>query len=271
MSQPGKFKAEAFVPGKKFALADFDPARNDGLDKDLTARATDENIAAIDELCYRLYAERRRAVLLVLQGMDTAGKDGVIRRVLSGVDPVNCRVTAFKRPTDEELRHDFLWRIHRATPPHGDIGIFNRSHYEDVLAPRVHHLVGEAVWKSRYERINDFERLLVESGTTIVKCFLHISRDEQRRRLLARLATPKKRWKFEKGDLVERKLWGEYQAAYEDLLTRCNAEHAPWHVVPADHKWYRDYVVSGILREAFEKLDPHYPPEEPGLDQVTIE
>jgi PPK2 family polyphosphate:nucleotide phosphotransferase len=271
MSQAEKFKAESLRPGKKFALGDIDPASVGGLNKEEAALTTETNIKAIDELCYRLYAEGRRSLLIVLQGMDTAGKDGVIRKVLSGVDPVNCRVTAFKRPTTEELRHDFLWRIHKAVPPHGDIGIFNRSHYEDVLAPRVHHMVAESEWKSRFDRINDFERLLTNAGTTIVKIFLHISRDEQRRRLQARLADPQKRWKFEQGDLVERKLWDEYQQAYEDLLIKCNSDHAPWYVVSANHKWYRDYVVSGVLRETLEAMDPQFPKEQPGLDDIVIE
>lgn len=258
-------------PGKKIDLAEFDSAFHDGLEKEQAALDTEKNIAVVDDLCYRLYAEGKRSLLIVLQGMDTAGKDGVIRKVLSGVDPVNVRVTPFKRPTSEELAHDFLWRIHKATPPAGDVAIFNRSHYEDVLAPRVHHLVADDVWKKRYDRINDFERLLTESGTTIIKLFLHISRDEQRRRLQARLQTAKKRWKFKRDDLVERKLWDEYQTAYADLLTKCSTDHAAWHVVPADHKWFRDYLVSGVLRAALEKMDPQFPKEEPGLDQVVIE
>jgi PPK2 family polyphosphate:nucleotide phosphotransferase len=258
-------------PGKKVDLADFDPAYDAGISKEEAAVEIEKNIAAVDELCYRLYAEGQRAVLLVLQGMDTAGKDGVIRKVLSGVDPVNCRVTAFKRPSTEELSHDFLWRIHKAVPPRGDIGIFNRSHYEDVLAPRVHALVPASEWKTRYDRINDFEKLLVESGTTIVKCFLHISKTEQRGRLQARLESPKKRWKFKLGDLVERKLWDEYQSAYADLLTKCNTDEAPWNIVPSDRKWYRDLLVSRILREALEKMNPQFPPEEPGLDKVVID
>lgn len=266
MAQPLTVK-----PGKKIDLADFDPTFHDGLDKEQAALETEKNIEVVDDLCYRLYAEGKRSLLIVLQGMDTAGKDGLIRKVLSGVDPVNVRVAAFKRPTAEELGHDFLWRIHKVTPRHGEVVIFNRSHYEDVLAPRVHQLIAEAVWKSRYDRINDFEQLLVESNTTIVKMFLHLSRNEQGRRLQARLENPQKRWKFERGDLVERKLWDDYQSAYSDLLTRCNSEQAPWHIVPADHRWYRDHVASRILRSALEKLDPQLPEEEPGLDDVVIE
>jgi PPK2 family polyphosphate:nucleotide phosphotransferase len=258
-------------PGKKILLADFDPAFSGSVDKETAALETEKNITVVDELCYRLYADRRQALLLVLQGMDTAGKDGVIRKVLSGVDPVNCRVTAFTRPSPEEINHDFLWRIHKAVPGRGDIGIFNRSHYEDVLVPRVHKTVPDSQWKSRYGRINEFERMLVEGGTTIVKCFLHISKDEQRRRLLARLQNPKKRWKVKQADLADRKLWHQYQEAYEDLLTECNTEYALWNIVPSDHKWHRDLVVSSVLRKALEAIDPRFPQEEAGLEQIVIE
>ena len=258
-------------PGKKIQLADFDPAYIGAADKHKAAKETEENIAIIDDLCYRLYADRRQALLVVLQGTDTSGKDGVIRKVMAGVDPVNCRVTAFKQPSLEEQSHDFLWRIHQAAPPRGDIAIFNRSHYEDVLAARVHKLVAESRWKSRYERINAFEQLLIDEGTTIVKCFLHISKDEQRRRLQQRLDNPKKRWKFSKRDLLERKLWDEYQNAYDDALSKCNTEDAPWHIIPANHKWYRDLVASTILRETLERMDPRFPKEEEGLDTLVIE
>ena len=266
MSQSITIKA-----GKPIDLADFDPAFKEPDDKDAAAVATEKNIKAIDKLCYRLYAENQRALLLVLQGMDTAGKDGVIRKVLSGIDPVNCRVTAFKQPTAEELRHDFLWRIHRAVPGHGEIGIFNRSHYEDVLVTRVHQLVPEAVWSQRYDRINDFERLLSEAGTTIVKIFLHISKQEQRERLVVRLENPNKRWKFQRNDLAERQLWDRYQQAYNDALTRCNTDLAPWYIVPANSKWHRDLVVSEVLRKTLEGMAPEFPSEEPGLDQIVID
>jgi PPK2 family polyphosphate:nucleotide phosphotransferase len=258
-------------PGKKIDLADFDPADDGALNEKAAAPITKDNVAVIDHLCYRLYAENRQALLCVFQGMDTAGKDGVIRKVLSGVDPVNCQVTAFKRPSVEEARHDFLWRIHKAVPGHGDIGIFNRSHYEDVLAPRVRKTVAKADWKSRYDRINEFERLLVDSGVTIVKCFLHISKDEQKRRLEARLKNPKKRWKFQAADLADRKLWDDYQRAYADALTKCNTKWAPWTIVPADQKWHRDLVVSGALRETLERMNPQFPQEEEGLDTIVVE
>lgn len=252
-------------------LADFDPRHIAGDWNKLTAAARiAENTAISGELAYRLYAENKRSVLLVLQGMDTSGKDGTIRAATTGINPLSFAITAFKQPSVEELEHDFLWRIHKATPARGHIGIFNRSHYEDVLIVRVHKLVPKSIWRARYEAINGFERHLIANGTTVVKCFLHISKDEQRERLEARLADPTKRWKFSKADLEERKLWDDYQQAYEDALTRCNTEHAPWHIIPGDRKWYRNLVVSNLLRETLEKMNPQFPAEEPGLDQITV-
>lgn len=258
--------------GTRIKLSDFDPRRVEGdWTKKKSAKEIDRNTAVTTDLAYRLYAENRRSVLLVLQGMDTSGKDGTIRTVTSGVNPQSCQVTSFKQPSVEELDHDFLWRIHEAVPRHGEIGIFNRSHYEDVLVVRVHKLVPESQWRRRYDQINEFEALLVEGGITLLKCFLHISKEEQRERLQARLDNPNKCWKFNQGDLDERKLWDDYQRAYEDALTRCNTAHAPWYIVPADRKWYRNLVVSQILREALEKLNPKFPPAEKGLDDIVVE
>ena len=259
-------------PGTRIHLRDFDPRRVKGdWNKKTAAGQIAANTAATRDLAYRLYAENRRSVLLVLQGMDTAGKDGTIRTVLTGVNPQSCQIVPFKQPSSEELDHDFLWRIHKAVPRRGNIGIFNRSHYEDVLVVRVHSLIPEHQWRSRYERINDFEKMLVEGGTTIVKCFLHISKEEQRERLQARLDNPNKRWKFSQADIAERKLWADYQEAYEDALTHCNTKHAPWHVVPSDRKWYRNLTVSQILRRTLEQLDPQFPPCEEGLDDIVID
>jgi len=259
-------------PLSKVKLADFDPRYVDGdWDKLKAGARIKENTIVLRELAYRLYAENRRAVLLVLQGMDTSGKDGTIRKVTTGINPLSIQIADFKQPTAEELDHDFLWRVHRETPNRGHIGIFNRSHYEDVLIVRVHKLVPKSVWRRRYDHINDFERLLVDSGTAVLKCFLHISPQEQRERFEARLKDPTKRWKFSANDLKERKLWDDYQQAYEDALTHCNTEHAPWHIVPADRKWNRNLVVSNLLRETLEKLDPQFPPEEPGLDEIVVE
>jgi len=258
-------------PGTRVRLADFDPGYASGLDKATAAAETDAHIAAMDELVYRLYAENKRAVLLVLQGIDASGKDGTIRHVFKGIDPQACHVAAFKQPSSEELEHDFLWRIHREVPRRGNLGIFNRSHYEDVVTVRVHRLVAEAEWRGHYEQINVFEKLLWDSGTTILKFFLHISRQEQRKRLQARLDDPTKRWKFNRGDLEQRKLWDEYQEAYEDALTRCNTEHAPWYIVPADHKWIRNLIISRVLRETLERLDPQFPPADESLDGLVVE
>ena len=259
-------------PGTKVELANFDPRHIFG---DWSKNSSEEEIDRLTslsrDLAYRLYAENRRSVLLVLQGMDTAGKDGTIRTVMTGINPQSCQIVPFKQPSITELDHDFLWRIHIAVPRRGNIGIFNRSHYEDVLVVRVHNLVPESEWRTRYERINEFERLLVEGGTTIVKCFLHISYEEQRERLQARLDRPHKRWKFSQADLAERKLWPKYQEAYEEALTRCNTEHAPWHIIPSDRKWNRNLTVSRILHDTLAKMDPQFPPCEEGLDAITVE
>ena len=261
-----------FKPGSKIKLKDVDPREIDGdWDKESAAARIEENTAASRDLAYRLYAENRRALLLVLQGMDTAGKDGTIRTVMTGINPQSCQITPFKEPSHLELDHDFLWRIHRAVPRRGNIGIFNRSHYEDVLVVRVHDLVPEKEWRARYERINEFEAMLAEGRVKVIKCFLHISKEEQRERLQARLDRPHKRWKFAKSDLDERKLWDDYQSAYEAALNKCNTEHAPWRIIPSDRKWYRNLVVSTLLRETLEEMDPRFPPCEEGLDKIVVE
>ncbi len=260
------------APGKKIRLKDFDAGSTGGIKSKKKVRAElAENVAALDGLGYRLYAENRRSLLLVLQGMDSAGKDGTIRHVMQGFNPQSCRVTAFKQPGVEELAHDFLWRVSLAVPRKGFIGIFNRSHYEDVLVVRVHNLVPKEEWESRYQRINLFEKMLSDGGVTIVKIFLHVSRQEQRRRLQARLDDPEKRWKFSRADLRERRYWNDYQWAYDAAITRCNTKHAPWYIVPADHKWYRNLAVSRILRKTLERMAPQFPPAEEGLEGLVIE
>jgi PPK2 family polyphosphate:nucleotide phosphotransferase len=225
----------------------------------------------LEELQEMLWAEHRHKVLVVLQGMDTSGKDGTIGHVFDGVNPLGVRVAAFKAPSPEELEHDFLWRVHPKVPGSGEMVIFNRSHYEDVLAVRVHRLVAAEVWQARYDQINAFEKLLSESGTTILKFYLHIDADEQKERLQARLDDPTKRWKFRKGDLADRKLWQDYTAAYEEALARTSTAHAPWTIVPANKKWYRNLVVATVLVEALEKLDMKYPEPEEDLDGIVIE
>jgi PPK2 family polyphosphate:nucleotide phosphotransferase len=257
--------------GEKVRLKAFDSSYTEGIrDKKVVQGELEKNLEVLSDLGYRLYAENRRALLLILQGMDTSGKDGTIRHVMKGFNPQSCQVTSFKQPSIVELDHDFLWRIVRAMPGKGNIGIFNRSHYEDVLIVRVHDLVPKSEWKTRYERINLFEKMAAQGGVTVVKVFLHISKDEQRKRLQSRLDDPKKRWKFNKGDLAERELWNDYQKAYEEALTRCNTEHAPWHIVPADKKWYRNLVVSRILRQTLEAMDPQFPPAEEGLEGLVV-
>ena len=259
-------------PSTNIQLTDFDPRFVPG---DETKKSSVKEIAKLTsasrDLAYRLYAENRRAVLLVLQGMDTAGKDGTIRTVMTGINPQSCQIASFKQPSHEELDHDFLWRIHKAVPRRGNIGIFNRSHYEDVLVVRVHNIVPQAEWETRYDRINEFEQLLVDGGVTIVKCFLHISYEEQRERLQARLDNPNKRWKFSKGDLSERKRWDDYQEAYQAAITRCNTEHAPWHIIPSDRKWNRNLIVSKILHDTLAKLAPQFPECEDGLEGIVVE
>ncbi len=250
-------------PGDRFNLEEFDPGADGGNGskegKDAVEKRLEKNQQRLRELQDRLYAQDRHALLVVLQAMDCAGKDGTIRHVLGAFDPQGVHVTSFKVPTPEELAHDFLWRVHQAVPARGMVGIFNRSHYEDVLVARVKRLVPEAVWKSRYEAINNFEKLLAESGVTIVKFFLHISPDEQAERLRERRDRPEKQWKFNPGDLAERAHWSEYMRAYEDAMSRCNTEWAPWYVVPANRKWYRNLVVSEILIDTLEGLNPEYP------------
>ncbi|MEX2119670.1 MAG: polyphosphate kinase 2 family protein [Pirellulales bacterium] len=258
-------------PGRPVRLDEFDPAGDGAAGKKSALAETRDNVKVLADLGYRLYAEHRRALLLVLQGMDTAGKDGTIRKVMQGFNPQSCRVSSFKVPTPEELDHDFLWRIHKQVPRRGEVGIFNRSHYEDVVIVRVHGLVPEQEWRLRYDHINDFERLLTEAGTTVVKIFLHISKDEQRKRLQARLDNPSKRWKFNRRDLDERKLWDDYQQAYQDAITRTNLGHAPWHIVPADRKWHRNLIVSRILRNTLEQMDPRFPPPAEDLDGLVVE
>jgi PPK2 family polyphosphate:nucleotide phosphotransferase len=237
-----------------------DPDASPGADR---KRAEDELADLrdrLEDLQERLWAEGTRSLLLVLQGMDTSGKGGTVGHVLSSMNPAGVDVAAFKNPTDEELAHDFLWRIEQRLPDPGEIVVFDRSHYEDVLVVRVHGLVDEPTWQARYVRINEFERRVAEAGTTIVKCFLHISYDEQRERLLARLDDPTKHWKFRERDIDERELWPDYMATYDDAIARCSTDEAPWFVIPADHKWYRDWAVGTVLVDTLERMDPRYPP-----------
>lgn len=226
-----------------------------------------ERIVSLGE---KLYAEERQKLLIIFQAIDGGGKDGTIRSVTQGTNPQWVEVTCFKKPSEEELAHDYLWRIHAAVPRAGKIGIFNRSHYEDVLVVRVHKIAKESVWKPRYSQINAFEEMLAESGTRIIKFFLHISKDEQRQRFQDRIDTPEKRWKFDPADLEKRKLWDDYEEAFGDMLEKCSTSHAPWYAVPADQNWYRDFVVAGIIAETLADMAPRFP-DPPDVSGVVIE
>ena len=258
--------------GDEVDLSTIDTRATPGFDGD-----KDDAIAALDESRLRLaalqdvlYAENRHRVLLVLQAMDTGGKDGVLRHVFREVDPIGVRMQAFKRPNEQQLAHDYLWRVHPHVPGDGELVVFNRSHYEDVLVVRVHGLVDDDRITRRYRHIREFEQLLVDEGTTIVKVFLHISKQEQKERLEARLDEPDKRWKFSAADLAERALWDDYQRAYEDAISATSTDDAPWYIVPADHKWYRNLFVSRLLVDTLEGLDMSYPDPEGGLDDVVV-
>ncbi len=246
-------------PGKKFRLKDSDADETYGFSKENALAETDKLVARLVHLQHVLYAEHQRSLLIVLQAMDAGGKDGTIKHVMSGVNPQGCDVAAFKEPTKEELDHDFLWRVHKAAPAKGMIGIFNRSHYEDVLISRVHNLVPKAVWSKRYDDINAFEELLTESGTVILKFFLHISKDEQKERFDARKEDPNKNWKSSEADERERKFWDDYQTAYGDALEKCSKPHALWFMIPANKKWFRNLAVSQVIVEALTDLNLQYP------------
>ena len=259
--------------GTRVNLAAWDPSDRSGFagTKEEGEKAATQLNKRLEELQEMLWADRRHRLLVVLQAVDTGGKDGTIRKVLEGVNPVGVRVASFKRPTPPELARDYLWRVHPHVPGNGEIVVFNRSHYEDVLVVRVHQLVPQSRWEKRYRHMVEFEKLLADEGTTIVKFFLHISKEEQRLRLQARIDDSTKHWKFSMGDLDERKHWDDYQRAYEDALSETSTAFAPWFIVPADRKWYRDLVVATVLVEAMEKMDLRYPRPEQDLSGVVVE
>jgi PPK2 family polyphosphate:nucleotide phosphotransferase len=243
----------------KFKLSRCAPDDTQGVSKDHAAKAMPAHVERLAALHDLLYAEHKRSLLIVLQGMDAAGKDGTIKHVMSGVNPQGCSVTSFKQPGTQDLDHDFLWRIHAAVPPKGSIGIFNRSQYEDVLIARVHALVPPAVWKKRYREINDFEKMLSENNVCILKFFLHMSSKEQRRRFDERLADPSKNWKASPADFKEREYWHQYQSAYQDVIEQCSTREAPWYVIPSDHRWFRNFAVGEIVVRTLESFKMHYP------------
>ena len=258
-------------PGEPIVLANVDPDASEHYTK---KKHIEEELEyqrdRLGKLQERLYAENKRSLLIVLQAMDTGGKDGTIKHVFQGVNPQGCRVWSFKKPSDEELSHDFLWRYHQRTPQRGMITIFNRSHYEDVLIVRVKQLVPEEVWRKRYHVINQFEQMLALNNITVIKFFLHISKDEQKRRLESRLQDPDKRWKFSINDVNERQLWDDYQQAYEDAINNCSTAYAPWYVVPANKKWYRNLVIAGAIADTLEAMNPQYPAVEQELENIKI-
>ncbi len=259
-------------PGAEVRLKDLGPDYhgNPYPDDPKLANALAKDLQRMAELQERLYAEHQRSLLIVLQAMDAGGKDGTIKHVMSGLNPQSCRVASFKKPAGAEVDHDFLWRIHRALPGRGEIVIFNRSHYEDVLVARVHKLVPEPVWKDRYKHINNFEQALVDSGTRILKFFLHISKEEQRERFQQRLDDPKKHWKLSLADFEERDRWEDYQEAFEDALTRCSTEWAPWYVIPANRKWFRNWAVARTIVETLEDMKPRFPPTTVDVSQIIL-
>jgi PPK2 family polyphosphate:nucleotide phosphotransferase len=257
-------------PGRKFRLKDRGTDDTFEVSKEYAAEALARHVDKLQNLHEMLYAENRRSLLIVLQGMDAAGKDGTIKHVMSGVNPQGCAVTSFKQPSTNDLAHDFLWRIHAAVPAKGSIGIFNRSQYEDVLIARVHNLVEKKVWGTRYEQINAFEKVLTENGVHILKFFLHMSKGEQKKRFEERLKDPNKNWKASSADFRERKYWEQYQSAYEEVLQRCSTKHAPWWVVPADHKWFRNYAVSDVVIRTMEGLKMKFPKADPAALGATL-
>ncbi len=248
------------APGSRPRLEEIDPTEFAGWDdKKAAKKQLEEEKEHLAELQRALYAESKQSLLVVFQALDAGGKDGTIRSIFSGINPQGCRVTSFKAPTKLELAHDFLWRVHQAAPAKGQIAVFNRSHYEDVLIVRVDQLAPESVWSQRYEQINQFEALLASQGTRILKFYLHISKDEQKERFQERLDIPEKHWKFSADDLEKRKQWDDYRLAFEDVFTRCSTEVAPWFIVPANRNWVRNLLVARILRETLEAMDPQYP------------
>lgn len=268
---PGEQLKLAQPPVKALRLVEIDPNESEHYRskkdvRDELARQRER----IAELQARLYAERKQSLLIVLQAMDTGGKDGTIRGVFQGVNPQGCQVWSFKAPSTEELEHDFLWRYHQKTPPRGMITIFNRSHYEDVLIVRVKQMIEEDVWRHRYAMINEFEHMLTLNNTVVLKFFLYISKDEQKRRLESRLQDPTKHWKFSSNDIKERAYWDQYMLAFEDAINQCSTEYAPWYIVPANKKWYRNLVIARTIADTLDAMNPQFPPGEAGLDQIVI-
>ena len=260
------------IEGKKINLQRLSPDYNFSIDEEKAEYALKQNLKKrMSELQYRLYAERKNGLLIVFQGIDTSGKDSTIRHVISAFNPQSCAVKAFKEPTTEDLSHDFLWRIHKRAPSRGEIVVFNRSHYEDIIQPRVHKTIHKSIWSQRYEHINAFERCLSDNSIKIIKFFLHISKEEQRKRLEERMNDPSKQWKASESDITERKFWNNYTVAYQDIINRCSNLWAPWYIIPANKKWFRNLVVALIIVDTLERMKPKFPKPTINLSEMTID
>jgi PPK2 family polyphosphate:nucleotide phosphotransferase len=258
--------------GNKIKLQKLSPGDDFNVNENEAEHVLKQNLMKqMSDLQYRLYTERKKALLIIFQGIDTSGKDSTIRHVIKAFNPQSCTVKAFKEPTAEDLYHDFLWRIHKSTPAKGEIVIFNRSHYEDIIQPRVHKTIHKSIWTRRYDHINAFERCLSDNNTKIIKFFLYISKKEQRKRLEERLTDPLKQWKISERDLEDRKYWSRYLAAYQDIIHKCSNLSAPWYVIPANKKWFRDLIVSLIISNTLEKLKPKIPKPTIDLSRMTID
>jgi len=260
------------IEDKKINLQRLSPDYNFSIDEEKAEYVLKQNLKKrMSELQYRLYAERKNGLLIVFQGIDTSGKDSTIRHVISAFNPQSCAVKAFKEPTTEDLSHDFLWRIHKRAPSRGEIVVFNRSHYEDIIQPRVHKTIHKSIWSQRYEHINAFERCLSDNSIKIIKFFLHISKEEQRKRLEERMNDPSKQWKASESDITERKFWNSYSVAYQDIINRCSNLWAPWYIIPANKKWFRNLVVALVIVDTLERMKPKFPKPTINLSKMTID
>lgn len=260
------------IEGKKINLQRLSPDYNFSINEEKAEYVLKQNLKKrMSELQYRLYAERKKSLLIVFQGIDTSGKDSTIRHVISAFNPQSCTVKAFKEPTTEDLSHDFLWRIHKRAPSRGEIVVFNRSHYEDIIQPRVHKTIHKSIWSQRYEHINAFERCLSDNSIKIIKFFLHISKEEQRIRLDERMNDPSKQWKVSEKDITDRKFWNSYTVAYQDIINRCSHLWAPWYIIPANKKWFRNLVVALIIVDTLERMKPKFPKPTINLSKMTID
>lgn len=260
------------IEGKKINLQRLSPDYNFSIDEEKAEYVLEQNLKKrMSELQYRLYAERKNGLLIVFQGINTSGKDSTIRHVISAFNPQSCTVKAFKEPTTEDLSHDFLWRIHKRAPSRGEIVVFNRSHYEDIIQPRVHKTIHKSIWSQRYEHINAFEKCLSDNSIKIIKFFLHISKEEQRKRLEERMNDPSKQWKASESDITERKFWNNYTVAYQDIINRCSNLWAPWYIIPANKKWFRNLVVALVIVDTLERMKPKFPKPTINLSKMTID